>query len=290
MPEEKKEELDVEEKEDETKDDSLEDVLLEGLEKEEQEEVDLGEESEKEEDEPSKKKKTSDKDDAEKTELESLKEQLSELRNDKIDLNKALHQARQKAKATKKEVEAPLTDAQLLKILDEADNDPQTVLNVVRYQAEQAARKISGEAISGAELKRKQRESDKVLYEMYPSLSDESSDIRKAVDETKSYYGLDGNPLGDFFATGVQVLSALPGLLSAAEKRGEEKALKGKADDRRKKSIKDNLSHAKGGKKSFVTGLSESQAETAKQLGLSEPQMKTFKKIVGKATSVSVGE
>lgn len=270
---------------DDSKNDSLEDVLIEGLEKDESEDIDLGESEKDLKEEISEKEET-----GETEELEALKQRLKDLETDKKDLNKALHQARQKTKAIKKEGESPLSDAQLLKILEDNEDDPQTILNVVRYAAEQAAKKETGEAIISADLKAKQKEAEKTLYEMYPSLSDESSDIRKAVDETKSYYGLDGNALGDFFATGVQVLNALPGLLESAEKRGRELGLKSKTDVKRKEGIKDNLSLSKRKEKSFAGGLSTTQFETAKQLGLDEAQMKTYQKLVGKTGTVMVKE
>lgn len=264
----------------------VEDVAIEGLEKKELEEIDLDGLDEEEIDEDPDKKSKEKEETVPKKDFEDLQANFKKLEGDKRNLNKALHEARQK-KAGKED--APLTDKQLLKILEDNDDDPQTILNVVKYQAEQAAKKASGEVVSDAETRKKSKEADTLLKSMYPSLDDDSSDMRKAVNETKLYYGLGDNPLGDFFATGIQVLNALPDLITSAEKRGEETALKGKADDKRKKSIKDNLS-LKGGKEVLSTGLTESQTETASQLNLSDAQMKTFKKIVGKTATVMVKE
>ncbi|MEA2066543.1 MAG: hypothetical protein U9O65_05535 [Thermotogota bacterium] len=264
----------------------VEDVAIEGLEKKELEEIDLDGLDEEEIDEDPDKKSKEKEETVPKKDFEDLQANFKKLEGDKRNLNKALHEARQK-KAGKED--APLTDKQLLKILEDNDDDPQTILNVVKYQAEQAAKKASGEVVSDAETRKKSKEADTLLKSMYPSLDDDSSDMRKAVNETKLYYGLGDNPLGDFFATGIQVLNALPDLITSAEKRGEETALKGKADDKRKKSIKDNLS-LKGGKEVLSTGLTESQTETASQLNLSDAQMKTFKKIVGKTATVTVKE
>ncbi|NQT34749.1 hypothetical protein HQ587_06130 [bacterium] len=220
--------------------------------------------------------------------FDSLQASLKSLEGDKKSLNKALHEARQKNKAAKKE--EPLSEDQLLKILEEADGDAQTIMNVVKYQAEQAAKKSTGEAVTDADTKKKAKEAKGILSKMYPSLDDESSEMRKAVDETKSDYGLGSHPLGDFFATGIEVLNALPDLISAAEQRGKDAALKGKADGKRKESIKDGLSHGKGKQKTSATGLSSSQSETANQLGLSASQLKTYKKIVGSSASIQVKE
>ena len=266
----------------EDKSDSIEDVVVEGLEKEELEDIDLDELDEEPDE-----KKSEEKETVSTKDFEALQSSLKSLEGDKRNLNKALHEARQK-KAVKEE--APLTDEQLLKILEDNEGDKQTILNVVKYQAEKAAKKVSGEVVTDADMKKKGKEANGILKNMYPSLDDDSSEMRKVVDETKSYYGLGEHPLGDFFATGIQVLNALPDLITFAENRGKESALKGKADDKRKSNIKDNLSHKKGGKKTSSAGLTESQTETAKQLGLSDAQLKTFKKIVGTSASVSVKE
>lgn len=219
--------------------------------------------------------------------VKTLEKELKRSQGDKTNLNKALHEARQKKVVTE---DAPLSDDHLLKILDDNVGDSQTILNIVKYQAEQAAKKVSGEVVNDADMKKKAKEAGDILTSMYPDLSEDGSEMRTAVDETKGYYGLDDHPMGDFFATGIQVLNALPGLIASAEKRGEETALKGKADGKRKQEISDNLSHTRRDKQSSGTGLTESQNETAEQLGLSSAQMKTYKQIVGKSATVQVKE
>ena len=226
--------------------------------------------------------------DALKTDLDSTKSEMQKLRTDKTSLNKALHEARQK-KAPKEE-DAPLSDEQLLKILSDNDGDPQTILNIVKYQATQAARQISGEVVSDADIKKKSEDAAGMLDEMYPSLSDQTSEMRQAIDATKKHYGLDGNPLGDLYATGVKVLEGLPDLIAAAEERGKKEGLADRADNNRKDKIKSNLSVKKGSKGSSK-GLSSSQEEAAGQMGLSPAQLKTYQKLVaGKATTVQVKE
>ena len=166
----------------------------------------------------------------------------------------------------------------------------QTMLNVVKYQAEQAAKKGSTEAISASNMKKKVSESDEVLTRMYPQLAEEGSEIRASVDKTKEEYGIDSHPLGDYFATGIQVLKALPGLLADAEKRGNDSAKSGKVDDKRKDSIKKNLSKKNKGKKDDGS-FSATQSETADQMNLSPSTRKIMQQLVGKnARTVSVKE
>ena len=258
-------------KEGEEQDDSMTEVLLEGLEDEPKEGEELVKESEEEDA----------SEDAEK--LANLEKTVKQLQNDKFKLNKALHEARKKKKKDS-EKEEPLTDAQLLDILEENKDDPETILRVVKYQAEKSAKEASGKAVSTAEIKRQAKEAGDLLGQMYPSLYEEGSEMRQAVDSTKEKLGLNDNPLGDYFATGVQVLNALPELIVAAEKRGEAIALKKKVDNKRKQSIKENSRVSSKSKAEKKHVLTDTQVEAAKQLNLTEGQLKTYKKIMGSKT------
>ena len=284
MTEEVKEELDIEVEKEVDDKDFMTEVEIEGL--------DTSEETDEEKEEKEKKEKeasASEKDEDAEV-LKNLRTQLERLQTDKTNLNKALHQERQKLKTVKKESEEtePLDEKQLLKILEENEGDSQTILNIVKYQAEQAARKITGEVVTTADLKNKQKEMNTTLYSMYPSLSDESSDMRKAVDETMDYYNLKTHPLGEAAAVGIQVLSSLPNMLAAAEKRGKEGALKEKADSSRKTSIKDNVSLSSKKSLKDTDELTGSRQEAAKQLNLTPSQMKTYKKLVAKGAPSTV--
>jgi len=228
--------------------------------------------------------------------IKALKEQLDTLKTDKINLNKALHEQRQKLKGLKQskaEEDEPLTDAQIEQIYEENKDDPKVLLRIIKHQAEQAAKKASGKAIVDSDTKSKVKEADNLLLTMYPKLSEEGSEIRTATDEIKSFYGIDENPFGDFFAMGVQVLNALPGIISSAEQRGEEKALNSKtitikADEKRKADIKTTQSSRPSKTVVTTAGMSKTEIETAKQMNLSPGALRTYQKLVGKKASNSV--
>ena len=233
------------------------------------------------------------------TEFDTYKKEkdaeLVELRGKHSDLKSALHQARQANKAGKKkdEEEPPLTDDQLLKILRDNEGDPQTILNVVKYQAKRAATKASKDELTDSALRKKVTESNTLLGKLYPGLSDDSSKIRASVDRAKADYGLDDHPLGDLFATGVEVLNNLTELLSAAEERGRESATKtkGTADSQRKAAIKAGQGGAFKATPGKKGTLSESQEEVAGQMNLTPSQRKIMAQISGKKTqTVSVKE
>jgi len=225
--------------------------------------------------------------------IKTLQTQLDVLKTDKTNLQKALHEQRQKLKGlkqtpTKDDEDVPLTEAQLVQIYEENKDDPKTLLRIVKHQAEQAARKASGKAVLDSDIKSKVKEADNLLLTMYPRLTEEGSEIRIATDEIKSFYNIGDNPFGDFFAMGVQVLNALPNIISAAEKRGEDKALSIKADDSRKKDIKSNQTTHSKSTPSSTAGLSKTEQETAKQLNLSPGAYKTYQKLVGNKQSKNV--
>ena len=218
-------------------------------------------------------------------ELNELKSKVEKLETDKQNLNKALHKTRQKAKETK--TEEVLSKDQLRQILEENAGDPDTMLRVLEYQAKQFGKEAAQTVVTDDKLNSIQKEADEMLIEMYPSLAEESSAMRKAVDETKSNYGIANHQFGDLFATGVRILHALPGMIEAAEKRGREEGKKGKADEVRKESIKgDDLFKTKGSKDQ---GMTESQSSAESQLNLNKNQQAIYRKLVGKkAASVSV--
>jgi len=218
--------------------------------------------------------------------IAKMKSEIEQLKNDKSNLNKALHKTRQKSKEVKEE--EVLSKDQLKSILSENEGDPEAMLRVLEYSAEQIAKKVSSDTVSSAELKKLERESNDMLIGMYPSLAEESSDMRRAIDETKAHYGIENNPLGDLYATGIRVLNSLPSLIDAAEARGKEAGKKGIAESNRKKSIKDSdLDLGKNVK--TAKGLSDTEAAAESQLNLTEGQKKIYKQLVGKkASSVSV--
>jgi hypothetical protein len=225
------------------------------------------------------------------SDYEKTKGEVEKLRNDKSNLNKALHEARQQKKSKDTDQEEVLTDEQLVKILEDNANDPKTMLNIVKYQAEIAAKAASDKTIDIVSVNEKVKEADEMLEGMYPALNDETSEIRKAVNDTKNYYNRNDNPLGDLLATGVQVLYALPDLVEQAEKRGRAEKVKDKADNNRKEKVKENKSaRSRSTRLSEGAGLTASQAETAEQLNLSPAQMKAYKQMIGTKGTVQVKE
>lgn len=120
----------------------------------------------------------------------------AELLRKNKELNRALHEERQKRKwATEKE-EVVLTDEQVIGLLEEYKDDPRTLLNVIKYQAAQAAKGATKQAVEDEGVKAKKAEADAYLNKSFPGLNEEGSELRAAVDKTKEYIGVKDHPLG----------------------------------------------------------------------------------------------
>lgn len=196
--------------------------------------------------------------------------EVKELLDKNKALNRALHEERQKKKTEKTE-EAVLTETQLLGILEEYKDDPKTLLNVIKYQAEQAAKGAATKSITDADVVRKKKEADDYIYKTYPDLTKDDSQLRAAVNKTKSELGIDDHPFGELFGTAVTFLSAAPQILKDAYDQGRKDAMAGVAEKTRKDLVKESdlTPKGKGGK---ITPLSANTEDVAKRLGLKSPQ------------------
>ena len=209
------------------------------------------------------------------TESERLQTEIAQLREDKKNLNKALHDKRFEKKQQKEKDEAPvLTDEQLVAILEEHKDDPRVLLNAIKYQAEQIAKGVKKTVMDETEIKAKQKEIDQFLRSRYQDLYVDDSEMRTTVDKTKDVLGLGDNPFGDYLATGVQVLNNLEGIVKHWYEEGKKAADNEVIDRARKGQIKDGqlTPSGKQGNKDSDGGLTPSQLETAKRLGFKTSQ------------------
>jgi hypothetical protein len=204
-----------------------------------------------------------------KTELEK---QAAHIKN----LNKALHEARQerkgKGKEADKEGEAPLTKEQLRAIMKEHKDDPDVLLNVIEYAAQQAAKGAEKKAVDAVELSTKKKELDDYLSKNYPDLAEAESEGRVLIDKIKDQLTVGDHPYGDFLAVAVRTQLMLPSILQAAVEQGKKEAQGKNADDKRKDAIRGNAlpkGKGTGGAGSGKATLSAESADVAGRLGLS---------------------
>lgn len=249
---------------------------------------------EKEEEEDAEAKKKADEAEAKKSKEDNKKlhAELETLREKEKTWKRTEYQARKDREAKGLEAgkdEKPLTDAQITKLLEdaEADGDSTVKLNVLKYLAQRVAKGEVKEAVNAAEMGRKAGAFTKDLEEKFPDLANPTSDMRLDIDRTKEELGIADHPYGDMFAVGFNLFKDMDELLEASYEAGKEEAVKGTADKKRKQEIKDKaLPISKRSPYKKTHGLSKTQLETAKQMNLTQDQLPAYAKLVGKKPRV----
>jgi hypothetical protein len=198
---------------------------------------------------------------------------MQRLEDDKRNLKKALHEARQEKKAKKVDDTVSLTDADLTKIIEEHKDDPSVLLNAVTYKMEQIVKKGKIEAVDEVQVKQKANQLNNFLKSKFgDTLDDDSSELRVGINKAKDFLNVSDHPFGDAIGAAAVVFENMPKLLQAEYERGKNEALTGNVEKNRVSGIKNGNSLMSGSKRTDggsnkATGLTESQAETAKQLG-----------------------
>ncbi len=282
------EEVSVPEEGQEKGDDGLNEVLIEGFDDEFQEEK-----AEEVKDEPKEKEPVKEEESETEKRLKSIEQEVSKLRQDKTNLQKALHEERQSKKGKETGSEEKLTDAQLTKLLEEYKDDPQTLKNIVRYIAKEEARGVKTEVLNETDIASKKKEVDTFLKEDLPDLGRDDSELKNVVNDIKRHFGLEEHPFGDLFAVGAHMVMNRKALLQSAFDAGKKAALGDKGETARREVIK-GKELLKGGKKVGSPGeLSAGHREVANILGISKrrpgesdasynQRMKIFKSVVNK--------
>lgn len=209
----------------------------------------------------------------------SLKSRVERLEADKSNLKKALHEERQAKKKSKAEDtdETQLTDAQLLAIMKEHQDDPSTMFNIIKHVAKQTALGIKKEALSEGDAKTRSKQAETFLKDRIPQLYEEDSDVRLNVDKVKGELGLDDGPMGDYLAAGVIALNRTPDLAEYWYKKGKADALGQKG---REKEVADGTLTPKGkGAKKPAAEMTKEMDALALQMGLTPSQRKLYAKL-----------
>lgn len=262
---------------------------------EEENEEDLDElfinldEKDEEEDEQAKKKADEAKVNQSEEETKKLRAELETLKEKEKTWKRTEYQARKEREAKMgldaEKDEKPLTDAQLAKLLEDASEEKDTTiqLNVLKYLAQRISKGEVKEAVTAAEMSRKAGEFTKLLEDKFPDIANPTSDMRVDIEKTKEELAISDHPYADMFAVGFTLFKDMDELIEAAYEGGKEDALKGTADEKRKKEIKEKelpSSQKSPYKKTY--GLTASQLETAKQMGLTQGQLPAYTKLVNK--------
>ncbi|MFH0826136.1 MAG: hypothetical protein V2B18_25575, partial [Pseudomonadota bacterium] len=194
-------------------------------------------------------------------------------------------------KDDKDDGETVLTDTQLEALMVEYKDDPKTMLNIIKYQAERAAKGAAKKTVSDADVVKKKKETDAYVYEKYPDLTQDDSELRVSVNKTKDALDLNDHPYGELLGTSVTALMSLPTLLKNAYDKGRKDVEDGVKEKTRKDLIKDGDLTPKGKGKGDGGSkqLTADQSDVAKRLGLNTPrQQALLKKFTGSKGSRTV--
>ena len=207
--------------------------------------------------------------------IKNLQVQVTDLLEKNKGLNRALHEERQSRKAAKTETseEAVLSEADLAKIIEEHKDDPAVLLNAVKYMVKQQISTGKTEAVNEVEVKQKATTLNNILRERYGDSLTENEQLRSTVDKVKDYLNVKDHPFGDAIGAAGAVFLQLPNLLKAQYERGVKEATDGTAEKNRQVSIRNGqhvegkVNGAGGPARDTKTGLTDTELETAKQLG-----------------------
>lgn len=215
-------------------------------------------------------------------------EHLQNLNKAIAEANRTLHNLRQEKKTPAAADEVPLTNAQLLKLMEDAKGDNETLLQIIKYTAEQAAKGAKKDAVAETDIIKKRDESIAALRGLFKEGYDDPETL-KAVDDVKDYYGITDHPFGDIFARGVLTMKMLPMIVESWKAKLAELDKKGKGDA--EKARQDKIASQGGGSRTKGSGgggesknnfgLSAEQLDVARRLGYNTPEkLKRYAAIV----------
>lgn len=219
-------------------------------------------------------------------EIEALKTSVDELKESNRKLQSQLgYEARQAKKVAKPSEpdEGSLTREQLVGILDQNRDDPETQLRVFEYISEQKAKGVKSETIDAAAIAREQQEIEDALVKQFPAMADENSDMSQQVEKMAGKMRLDNHPFRKSLANAALVVNAMPQIVAHWKEVGRKEALAEKADAQRTKDIAGNrLPSSKPGADKGKNALPPHFEDRCKEFGFKTKQQKaTYARMLG---------
>lgn len=220
--------------------------------------------------------------------LKDRQGKLDDLNKAIAQANKLLHETRTKKNELKQD-EPALNDQQLLALFQEHQDEPETLFNLVKYMVDQGAQKKADETLDAAEISKTKKEIDQGLYEAFPDLVKEDSQLRSMVNTTKGNLRLNDHPFGDFLSVSAMIHRDLEEIKNAEYERGKAEATGEVAEGKRKESIKANQLGPAGKKGAKAENkISSSQVDdVAKRIGLSNRGKKVYTQLINKKTQTA---
>jgi hypothetical protein len=203
--------------------------------------------------------------------------------------NSRLGYALRKAEAAKPDDKPqPFTDAQLLQMMKDHQDEPEVMFQIMKEMTNQSGVAIERSAEKKADIRAKSKEIGDMAERVFPGALKEDSGVYADVQMTKSYLGLDDNPYGDVLSLAMMNMNNMPNLVENVKAQVKKELLGKTADSKRKGKIKSESLSDKGHDKETRTKLSPELDETAKKLGMNDRQMKRYKAIMAKSKKSGV--
>jgi len=221
--------------------------------------------------------------------VDEATEKITNLEKHVADLNRALHlerKAKKELKAQKEDKpETAISPDQLKKLFKEHADDTDTLFDLVNYMVEQGTVKGKEAAVDATELSRRKQVHDNFVYNAWPELAKDDSELRTQADTVKGTLGIEAHPMGDYLAMGAILVDQLPNIQKESYEKGKADALKEKANSQRKKTIKDNSLTSSGNAIKPTDGsggATPTQRETMDRLDMNPAQRKIYLRLMKK--------
>jgi len=214
-----------------------------------------------------------------------MEDELSKLKKDKSDLKIALHEARQERKKNKeKDAEEFLSDADILKIMEEHKGDDGVTLNALKHVMARESKKSKTEIVDEVQTKQRATMFNNALRsKLGADFEDESSDLRQSINKAKDFLNVTDHPFSDAIGAAAVVFDQLPHLLKMQYEKGKRDAMDGKTEKNRVSGIEKGKSLFDGAKRTDggtdKQAIPKSALETAERLGF-KPGTRVFKTYV----------
>lgn len=211
--------------------------------------------------------------------VEDLQTQITKLTEHTRNLNKALHEERQgkKKQPDGDKGDKPLTRSQLVALMAEHRDDPETMYQIMEYVADQKAQSVTGRRSEEDRVRSLKQSSESFLYTSFPDLTEEGSAFRGQINKVKDSYGLKDHPLGDLFAVGIDAVNNLPQIIANAKELGRKEVLGETAEGVRKTTITNNKLIPRGSNSRAGDAAPDASVlQVARQLGMNKRQMRIY--------------
>jgi len=183
--------------------------------------------------------------------------------------------------------EAQFTDAQLLGMIEEHQDDPSVMLQIMKQVSKQTAGNEAETKLLAAEMTQRKKEMDSYLTATWPDIHDEGSENYQNVQSAKEMMNVAEHPLGDFLGAASMMFMQMPQMLENAKKEAREEALKGNTEIKRKQNIKAN-SLEQGKKKESSSVQNSNFNANVKQFGMNKSTAKIYAQILKDSAPATV--